>query len=45
MRGPQFSAWIIDEGDFLSTSVAQASTRGKVFRLDTRSLVLTSTLE
>ena len=32
--GPQNSLWIVDEGDFLSTSASTASTRGKVFRIE-----------
>lgn len=34
VRGPSQSIWVIDEGDFLSTSVAAPSTRGKVFRFE-----------
>jgi hypothetical protein len=38
LRGPTNSVWIVDEGDFLSTSVAQSSTRGKVFRVEAHAL-------
>lgn len=38
IRGPSQSIWIVDQGDFLSTSVTQASTRGKVFRVESESL-------
>jgi hypothetical protein len=34
LRGPGQSIWIVDEGDFLSTSVVQASTRGRVYRVE-----------
>ncbi len=34
VRGPQGSVWVVDEGDFLSTSTSTASTRGKVFRVE-----------
>lgn len=34
VRGPQGSIWVVDEGDFLSTSTSTASTRGKVFRVE-----------
>jgi hypothetical protein len=37
-RGPGQSIWVIDEGDFLSTSVTQPSTRGKVYRIESRAL-------
>ncbi|HSK05306.1 MAG TPA: hypothetical protein VK932_28855 [Kofleriaceae bacterium] len=32
VRGPTDSLWVLDEGDFLSSSGTQASTRGKVLR-------------
>jgi hypothetical protein len=32
------SFWVIDEGDFLSTSLGQASTRGSVMRIESRAL-------
>ena len=38
VRGPQQSLWVIDAGDFLSTSITQPSTRGKVFRLEAQAL-------
>ena len=44
-RGPSESIWIIDEGDFLSTSITQASTRGKVYRVESRSLQTINLLE
>jgi hypothetical protein len=31
VRGPAQTLWIVDQGDFLSTNIGQASTRGKVF--------------
>jgi hypothetical protein len=33
VRGPTDTLWVLDEGDFLSSSGGQASTRGKVLRL------------
>ncbi|MGE5186236.1 MAG: hypothetical protein ACM31C_29480, partial [Acidobacteriota bacterium] len=37
--------WIIDEGDFLSTSINAASTRGKVFRVESDALGTINVLE
>jgi hypothetical protein len=34
VRGPANSVWVVDEGDFLSTTVAAPSSRGKVLRFD-----------
>lgn len=45
VRGPQESVWVIDEGDFLSTSITQPSTRGKVYRLEIQSLNQINLLE
>jgi hypothetical protein len=45
VRGPTESFWIIDEGDFLSTSISQASTRGKVFRVEGRALAIINVLD
>ncbi|MEO8704342.1 MAG: hypothetical protein ABI867_30085 [Kofleriaceae bacterium] len=45
VRGPTNSIWVIDEGDFLSTSIAQPSTRGKVFRVEPHSLSTINILE
>ncbi|HEY5945703.1 MAG TPA: hypothetical protein VIV40_09440, partial [Kofleriaceae bacterium] len=45
LRGPTDSFWVIDEGDFLSTSLSQASTRGKVFRIESRALNIINLLE
>ena len=45
VRGPLNSIWIVDEGDFLSTSVIQPSTRGKVFRIEPHGLNIINTLE
>jgi hypothetical protein len=45
VRGPTESIWVIDEGDFLSTSIATASTRGKVFRVESQKISTTSTVE
>ncbi|HEY4059208.1 MAG TPA: hypothetical protein VGM39_21475 [Kofleriaceae bacterium] len=35
VHGPTESIWIVDEGDYLSTSIDEASTRGKVYRIET----------
>ncbi len=45
VRGPTNSIWVVDEGDFLSTSLSQPSTRGKVFRVEPHSLALINLLE
>jgi hypothetical protein len=45
VRGPTDSIWVVDEGDFLSTSLAQPSTRGKVFRLEPHALNAVNLLE
>ncbi|HEX5060645.1 MAG TPA: hypothetical protein VFV99_14855 [Kofleriaceae bacterium] len=45
LRGPTQSFWIIDEGDFLSTSITQPSTRGKVFRVEASRLNAINLLE
>jgi hypothetical protein len=45
LRGPTESIWVVDEGDFLSTSVSSPSTRGKVFRVESRALGVVNTLE
>ncbi|MDB4956326.1 MAG: hypothetical protein JWO36_3895 [Myxococcales bacterium] len=42
VRGPQESIWVIDEGDFLSTSINSPSTRGRVFRVEAQSLTVTN---
>lgn len=44
-RGPANSVWILDEGDFLSTTSGVASTRGKVFRFSPRLLSQITPLE
>jgi len=45
LRGPQQSVWVVDEGDFLSTSITQPSTRGKVYRLEIQALGQINLLE
>ena len=45
LRGPAQSIWVVDEGDFLSTSITQPSTRGRVFRVEPSALGAISTLE
>jgi hypothetical protein len=45
LRGPQDSIWVVDEGDFLSTSVTQPSTRGKVYRVEARAIGVVNLLE
>ena len=39
VHGPSESIWVIDDGDFISTSITQASTRGRVFRVESSDLV------
>jgi hypothetical protein len=45
VRGPTQSFWVIDEGDFLSTSISQASTRGKVFRIESPAINIINTID
>lgn len=45
VAGPTNSIWVIDEGDFISTSSIQPSTRGKVFRIESNALGVINTLE
>jgi hypothetical protein len=45
VTGPSQSIWVIDEGDFLSTSQTQNSTKGKVFRVESQSLGTVNTLQ
>ncbi len=45
VRGPTQSIWVIDQGDFLSTSIAEPSTRGKVFRVEPDALSHVNTLQ
>jgi hypothetical protein len=34
VRGPVDSIWVLDDGDFLSTTIGVPSTRGQVFRIE-----------
>lgn len=45
VTGPTQSVWVIDEGDYLSTSISLPSTRGKVYRFEAANLSITSLLE
>lgn len=45
LRGPTQSIWVVDQGDFLSTSLSTPSTRGKVFRIEPHQLNLINILE
>ena len=45
VRGPEQSIWVIDDGDYLSTSIDIASTAGKVFRIESPSIGIINTLE
>lgn len=45
VKGPQQSIWIVDEGDFLSDSSLVPSTRGKVFRIESSSISVTSIMQ
>jgi hypothetical protein len=44
-RGPRDSIWIVDQGDFLSTSLGQASTRGRVYRVESTDIGTVNTVE
>jgi hypothetical protein len=45
LRGPTESFWVVDEGDFLSTSLSLPSTRGKVYRIESQVLNSVNLLE
>lgn len=45
VTGPTQSVWVIDEGDFLSTSIDTPSTSGKVFRVEGQSVTTINLLE
>jgi hypothetical protein len=45
VRGPEESIWIMDDGDYLSTSISVASTRGKVFRVESPALAVVNVLQ
>ncbi|HEY5938229.1 MAG TPA: hypothetical protein VIU61_26440 [Kofleriaceae bacterium] len=45
VRGPTQSVWIIDNGDHLSTTAGNPSTRGKVFRVESYAFGQTATLQ
>jgi hypothetical protein len=45
LRGPLNSYWVVDEGDFLSSSISQASTRGKIYRIESHALNIINLLE
>jgi hypothetical protein len=44
-RGPLESIWVVDQGDFLSTSISQPSTRGRVFRIESSAIARINLLE
>ncbi len=45
VTGPGQSMWVIDEGDYLSTTLGVASTLGKVFRVEAQQLTVINTLQ
>jgi len=45
VRGPTNSIWVIDQGDFLSTSIDVASTSGKVYRVESVAIGVINVLE
>jgi hypothetical protein len=45
VTGPGQSMWVIDEGDYLSTTLGVASTLGKVFRVEAQQLSVVNTLQ
>ncbi len=45
VRGPTQSVWVIDEGDYLSTTIGLPSTRGKVFRFEISGVNVLNKLE
>lgn len=45
VRGPQQSIWLVDEGDYISESPSVASTRGKVFRIESSALGVVNVMQ
>ena len=45
VRGPTDSIWVIDDGDFLASNITEASTRGKVFRIESVNTQFVNTME
>ncbi|HEY1554468.1 MAG TPA: hypothetical protein VGF94_06505 [Kofleriaceae bacterium] len=45
LHGPGQSIWVVDEGDYLSTSIDTASTNGKVFRVESQTLETINVLQ
>jgi hypothetical protein len=45
VAGPTNSIWVLDEGDFLSTSIGVPSTRGQVYRVESTSLLTVNVLD
>ncbi|HEY0191021.1 MAG TPA: hypothetical protein VGC42_07840 [Kofleriaceae bacterium] len=43
--GPTGSIWVLDDGDFLSTTLGLASTQGAVYRIESRSLGILNELQ
>jgi len=38
VEGPTHSIWVIDAGDYLSSSITSSSTQGAVYRVESSSL-------
>lgn len=45
VEGPTGSIWVLDDGDFLSTTLGLASTEGSVFRVESYSLAILNQLQ
>jgi len=45
VRGPSNSIWVLDDGDFLSTSITSSPTRGRVYRVESENIQLFNLLE
>lgn len=45
VRGPSESVWILDDGDFLSTTLGVASTSGQVFRIESTNINIVNLLQ
>jgi hypothetical protein len=45
VAGPTHSIWVLDDGDFLSTTVGLSSTRGQVFRIESSHLSVVNLLQ
>ncbi len=45
LRGPTESIWVLDDGTFISTTETEASTNGKIFRIESVALTIINLME